>query len=602
MRFALCFGPSGHESRLLVGRMLAALPAASSEDARIYVFPGGALGVLARPGRPFELDSRIVAGESRVSIVAGDPISLGGTVREELERAHCSADPVASFTALDGAFVAVRVDALAGRVVIVTDFLGMSPAFAAAGPGALLVTTTPTALLVDSAISSSPDPAGWGAMLGLGNLLGNRTKLSSVRRLPAASVLEFDMRGAQLSERRYWNWPHDAGRSAPSLDEILQALDRNVAAYRREYEADTVFFSGGFDSRLIAGLLQRHGDTPHAVIQRHPDENANADGRFAVLAAKSMGLPYEEHGISRDFFSSHDYLAYARASDLDVPSLYLFISAVARHLTPARGAVWLDVVLGMLIKRNAVASDTADYARRIMKADGLESRLNALGVFSPDWRAEMGIAARAALNEQMAVVPDTGMGARELRINTRIRLRIGTHFHRVYAACVPVATPGLDRESWLVASGHTLDVPTARAHHARLFRDHFPEAARVPFASGVKLSRVSAAAAPQLWLQQALAATQALSRRRPLRKLTAALGLRPFVWERSVFLKDLESRVSANDPVVDADAVHGDRSAEADAALFYWCEHQDLVARARRVAPLQAQEVVLPHVQGAAGA
>lgn len=602
MRFALCLGPSRPESRLLVGRMLAALPGASSEDARVYVFPGGALGIMARPGRPSELEDRVVSGDSRVSIVAGDPISLGSTVRAELDRAHRSDDPVAAFTALDGAFVAVRVDAVAGRVVIVTDFVGMSPAFAATRSGALLVTTTPSALLVDSAISSSPDPAGWGAMLGFGNLLGNRTKLASVRRLPAASVLEFDMSGAQLTERRYWNWPHDSGRSAPTHDELLQTLDRNVAAYRREYGADTVFFSGGFDSRLIASLLQRRGDLPRAVIQRHPDENANADGRFAVLAARSMGLPYEEHDISRDFFSSDDYLAYARASDLDVPSLYLFISAVARHLAPARGAVWLDTVLGMLIKRNAVASDTADYARRIIRADGLESRLQALGVFSPDWRAEMGIAARAALNEQIAMVPDTGMGARELRINTRIRLRIGTHFHRVYSARVPVATPGLDRDSWLVASGHPLDVSAGREHLARLFRDYFPKAARVPFASGVKLSRVSAAAAPQLWLQQALAATQSFSKRRPFRKLTAALGLKPFVWERSVFLNDLERRASVNDSVVDADAVHGDRSAEDEAALFYWCEHQDQVMRARQVAPLQVQEVVLHNVQSAAGA
>lgn len=588
MRFALCLGPSEQESTLLVRRMLAALPGRAGR-ARVFGFAGGALGVLTREGRDAELEERVIVGNSRVTIVACDPIGMSESVRTVLHRAHHSDNPGAELTNLDGAFVAVHLNAATGRHCVVTDFIGMAPAFQARRDGALLVCTTPSALLVDPQVPDDPDAAGWGALLGLGNMLRDQTKLAAVRRLPPAAVLQLDSRGTLLGERTYWTWPHEPAQRRLGAAEALELLSGSAAAYLRECSTNTVLFSGGFDSRVIAGLLQRAGASPRAVIQRHPDENANADGRFGVLAAKSMGLEYELHDVDRNFFSSPDYLAYLHEVDVDVPSLYLFISTTARLLKPSRGTVWLDTVLGTLVKRNAVASTTEEYARRVMHADQLPARLEGLRVFTRDWRMAMLDGAQSLLSAQMAEIPSTPQGAREMRNRTRIRPRIGAHFYRVHSGRVPVATPGLDRNSWMLTVGLPLEPAAARAELAKLLRDYMPRAARVPFASGVKLSRVTLAAAPQLWLQELMAGGQNAMRRRPFRRVASALGMRPFDWEPSHFLRNLDERLLSDSKLVDADAVAGARTAEEDAALFYWSEYSAIVARAREALPREAE-------------
>src|SRR5690606_8166634 len=285
-----------------------------------------------------------------------------------------------------------------------------------------------------------------------------------------------------------WSWPHESGDRRFGAGDVVELLGGSVAAYRREYTADTVLLSGGFDSRIIAGLLQRRGDTPRGLIQRHTDENANADGRFGVLAARSMRLPYEVHDVSRDFFSSHDYLAYLHEADVDVQSFYLFIATTARLLNPSRGAVWLDTVVGSLVKRKAVADSPEDYARRIMRSDQLGARLSSLRLFTPEWRAAMHAGARESLEAEMAGIPATRQGSRELRNRTRVRTRIGAPFHRVHSGRVPVATPGLGRSSWSLSAGVPLDAAQARELLHQLLRDYMPAAARVPFASGTELS------------------------------------------------------------------------------------------------------------------
>lgn len=600
MRFALCLGPVEAESVLLVRRILAALPNVGEASTRVYGFSGGALGVISRPGRQTELTQRVLAGSSRVTIAAGDPMSTSGPVFGVLERAHCAERPADQFTSLDGAFVAARVDTLAERVVIVTDFLGMAPAFIARRPGAVLVASSSTALLADPLVSADPDPAGWGAMLGFGNLLSERTKLVGVKRLPPAAILEFDLSGKLLTERSYWSWPHD-DRTPPTVTDMRDILGDSVRAYRADHAADTVLLSGGYDSRIIAGLLQRNGDSPLAVIQRHPDENADADGRFGVLAARSMGLRYEVHEIASDFFSSNEYLEYVRGGDVDVPSLYLFISTTARLLKPERGAVWLDTVVGLLLKRKAIAPGLREYVRRFMGGATVAARLGGLRGFSREWKSEMVTGSGMLLDQELARYPDSATGVREFRVRSRTRLRIGVHFHRVHSALVPVLTPGLDRKSFDTLSALPQDTEHANRQLATLIRDHLPGAAEVPFVTGLELSRISSAAAPKLMLQQAMARMQSAVKRRPLRGLARIAGLAPFEWAPSAFLQGLERRLDTGDAAIDPAALHGPRSQDDNAALFYWCEFNDLLEAARRVTPVGAAVISLMDLPQSAG-
>jgi len=146
-----------------------------------------------------------------------------------------------------------------------------------------------------------------------------------------------------------------------------------------------------------------------------------------------------------------------------------------------------------------------------------------------------------------------------------------------------------------------LDAAQARELLHQLLRDYMPAAARVPFASGTELSRVLPVATPQLLAQRCLSAGQNALRRRPLRGISRAIGVRPFDWEPSAFLRDLEHRVADSRGIVDMDTVAGTRTPQEDAALFYWCEFGSVVARAREMIPREAQVISLASEPESAG-
>ncbi len=534
MRFAAAFGNDASRCATVVRQMLAAqaLPDASTA---VLTTSAGALGVVTRPGRAAELHRFVVQAPSGATVViAGTPIRVGGSLDAELAAA-AAAEPdeaIARLDALDGAFAAWHWHPAADRLALVTDFLGMAPVFESTVAGWRLLASSERALMASGLISLAPDAAGWGAFLGLGQPLSGRTKVAAIRRVPAACCRTMDGAGRTLAERTSWHWPAPAADAPATLEDVVAPIAASVAAYQDAYAPDVQLFSGGYDSRVIANLVQEAGARPIAIIQSQPDQRADADGVFGRMAVERLGWPYEWHTAPRDFFNSPDYRRYRELGDLAVPSIGLFICTTPRLLRADRQAVWTDTLVGPALMRITSRGSAEQTIRSLMQPERAARRIQALRVFTPEWRQAMIEGVDEGLAAELASAPDGEVAERMLFVSLRTRLRIGAHFYRVHDALLPAATPGATRETWRMAA--QLPVVGARAlrRYEALHRTRFPLTADVPFLSGSSLRALTPVAWPAYLRQLATAHVHELARRPKVARMLGRARLpAPFAWD-----------------------------------------------------------------------
>ena len=109
--------------------------------------------------------------------------------------------------------------------------------------------------LIAAGVRPELDLQGWSELLAYEHLLGDRTPLEGVRRLPAASTLTISPTGDERLVRR-WRYrlePADDGNEDALVDEFAQHFGRAVR--RRLDPATGLALSGGLDSRSVASVL-----------------------------------------------------------------------------------------------------------------------------------------------------------------------------------------------------------------------------------------------------------------------------------------------------------------------------------------------------------
>lgn len=211
--------------------------------------------------------------------------------------------PLARATArdLDGQFAAVRYDAVGDVLEVLADPFGMQTLYVAERDGRTYLSTSSTVLARH--LGAAPDPLGARIFLRAGYLFGPITQWAGVERLGPAVSVAFSSRGR--ARDTYWMPQVDERIRGLSLrrtvDECVEA-GLSVAARRlRGHPRVWADLTGGFDSRLIAGLLTEVG-VPFLTSTSGGDENP--DVVLARQVARVGGYAWRHERLADDWQAS----------------------------------------------------------------------------------------------------------------------------------------------------------------------------------------------------------------------------------------------------------------------------------------------------------
>jgi Glutamine amidotransferase domain len=565
-------------------RALALLAAQSSDETT----PSVKTVDLPRPQVPVELE-RVGPGGRRLWI-DGLPITLEGNLDRVLAAAVDGGDLASArrtLTSLEGAFSAFLWDPRERRLVVVNDIAGVQPLYMRRTTGGVMFAPRIEALAGDA----RPDPTGWGAFVGLGCFVGDRTSVDGVTRVPPATVVEYDAVSDRVSFTTYWQWP--AANPDLTLDRVdtgalLSVLDASLRAYDVYDHVPPLLLSGGFESRLTAALLVRAGRPPTALTLRNPYEHLEIDGRFAARVARQLRLSHVVRDPDPHFFSTPKYLEYVRQHEVASTSVNLFIAQIASELQAAGiESSWDGFAFGSIVKSKSDETFDAFLQKMIKPADGPAWQA-ARQIFSADFVDAMFQGMRSAVQREIEVCHPAPHGTQQFFQRNRIRHRIAPNTLKVYSTFLLPYLPGIHRAYY----DRVVPIPTSMRRHEALYRcifeRHFPSLARLPWSSGGHLTPGTHVGAGY----RALAARSALVEHPRVGNMLRRLGLTP---SRSLprFVSEAVQRASLDDRCLNADGIRAlqhtpPTGSNADTfareLVFYWSMWREIMTGSPRAA------------------
>jgi hypothetical protein len=192
---------------------------------------------------------------------------------------------------LDGMYAIAWYARSTSTLTIATDHIGRLHVFYAINSAGIFVSSSCTALA--RAVASDPDPVAVYEMLATGTIFEDRTPFRQIRRIPAASVLEF--RNGLLCHTTVHNDLMSASpaESALGAEELLEVLENSVRVLLDPYENPLSDLTGGYDSRLVLGLFLRLHRTVTVTVS---GPSTDPDVRVAKELARRVGVPIEVAG------------------------------------------------------------------------------------------------------------------------------------------------------------------------------------------------------------------------------------------------------------------------------------------------------------------
>ncbi|MDX9998757.1 MAG: asparagine synthase (glutamine-hydrolyzing) [Phenylobacterium sp.] len=220
----------------------------------------------------------------------------------------------AAFARLRGmyAFCLVGGD---GRTWLVRDPFGIKPLYLMEKDGMLAFASEPRAFVAAGWAGRKVDPEAAEELVGLNYVLGEKTLLKGVRRMPPGAVVEVTSGETRPLDRR----PAWAPGQALPADEraLLQGLDsvleNSVDVHQRSDVPYGLFLSGGIDSAAVATLMARLNPRPVTAFTCGFDAPGARDERAqAEKVARALGLDWRETRFGEeDFWRALPQVAWA---------------------------------------------------------------------------------------------------------------------------------------------------------------------------------------------------------------------------------------------------------------------------------------------------
>ncbi|MHB0954803.1 MAG: hypothetical protein ACYC0X_00345 [Pirellulaceae bacterium] len=575
MKLAACHVTTAINSRNVVTAMAEAMRL--FEPHRCRTLPNGDHGALAcvetsEDSSAVKLTRRGHSGN--ILLIAGVPLDLHGRLNDRLDRVIEAEYGRAAeeLSALDGAFVALFWDAAHQKLVVVTDPLGLQPLYMARPAGTLLLASELKAMPASGLVDVEMDLAGWGAFVGFGYAIGERTQLKDVCRVGPALRMIYDAATGSLESETYWHWPqlqHELTLEKVDTERMVDAMRHELAAYAQHKRDGTMLLSAGFDSRITLALLKQEGWNPDALVLAHQDELGGWEGKLGVRLARHLDTPVHLAKPPRSYYSSHAYLDYLIMNEVTTPSLYLFIAQVSAELRKNMGLIWDGTPPGYAFVPPFLSPGGFDVFRRESQA-ARDSYVwgTAFRTFGQERAEAMYQAVNELAQTEMAKYPDDEFGVLQFEVMNRMRNRTAPNCLRVYANYGTSCMLAVSRPFWDYAGG----IPFAASKNYDLYRTvlrrHFPGLADLPILSGGQCW-----CDHPLFLQRHLAvARHAIARSRIIHLMRKAH--RRWVWRSrrywtpSRWLPAVRDRMELDHPDLNPDGV---RELGVDVRLpFYW--------------------------------
>ena len=160
---------------------------------------------------------------------------------------------------MNGMFAIALWDSEARKLLLLRDRLGKKPLFYRAEPNRLIFASELNTLLTAPGIPAELDPISLDLYLTYQYIPHPRSVYRGIRKLPPAALAVW--RPAEgLSLRSYWEPDFNAEEDRPYGEWLEMLRDRLTEAVRIRLRSDVplgAFLSGGIDSTVIVGLMQR---------------------------------------------------------------------------------------------------------------------------------------------------------------------------------------------------------------------------------------------------------------------------------------------------------------------------------------------------------
>lgn len=191
-----------------------------------------------------------------------------------------------------GVFALAVADADTGTLTIVSDRFGAMPVYWREQDGIVTVSTQLKTLVEPGC--ESVDAEAVDEFLALGRMIGPRTIVKGIRRLPAHHALVCDADGVRTERLPDPGAPRNRPTSDDALDEFDARVARNLDRFAAAVPSWTIALSGGLDSRLLAGAAQRIDRPLTAFTAGVP---GSLEVEVAGRVADHLGIPLHRHTI-----------------------------------------------------------------------------------------------------------------------------------------------------------------------------------------------------------------------------------------------------------------------------------------------------------------
>jgi asparagine synthase (glutamine-hydrolysing) len=204
---------------------------------------------------------------------------------------------------LNGSFASAIWDSTKRKLVIINDRYGLRPIYYTWTHNRLLFASEVKAILQDLTIPRTIDDEAVADFLTFQMILGDKTFFTDIKILSPASI--FVYHNGQLSVQRYWDVDFQEDGEGLSEDAYIEHLTFLILqAVERQMQGDYskgVFLSGGLDSRMLLGAIDRKHYPIHTFTQGTPKCH---DVRFGKGIAECVGSRHYYAALEPDFLSA----------------------------------------------------------------------------------------------------------------------------------------------------------------------------------------------------------------------------------------------------------------------------------------------------------
>ena len=287
---------------------------------------------------------------------------LGHTFRstgdtEVILKAYAQWGP-SSVSRLAGMFAFALWDEASQELFLARDRLGIKPLYYARDKGFFRFASTSQALLAAGDVDTSLDRSGLHHFLSLhGVVPAPGTILQGLKKLPPGHTMRVRGTGDSKVER-YWRLRADQVDTGKSEQEWCHDIERVLqqAVEKRLRIADIpvgVLLSGGLDSSLLVGLLDRSGvqdiRTYSAGFEDQPEERGN-EFEYSDAVARFFGTRHHRICIDNRMVLERLPMAVEHMAEpmvgQDAIAFYLLAEQVSQHVSVVLSGQGADEVFG----------------------------------------------------------------------------------------------------------------------------------------------------------------------------------------------------------------------------------------------------------------